>query len=122
MDRQIEAWGLKKAFNNTSSKPYIDTATAEKVLYDQDYSITSIKINIVQLEHDLQMLSHTLDESSSLNKNIKNIKNDMKHQLANKKIELYKLDMWDDSTESFKTDELDSLKEEKRATLLTRNQ
>jgi hypothetical protein len=49
MDRQIETWGLRKAFVNTSSKPYIDTATAEKVLQDQDYSITSIKIMIVQL-------------------------------------------------------------------------
>jgi hypothetical protein len=48
MDRQIESWGLKKAFvNNNTSKPYIDTATAEKVLHDQDYSITSIKIAIM---------------------------------------------------------------------------
>jgi hypothetical protein len=50
MDRQIDSWGLKKTFTNNSQKPYIDTATAEKVLHDQDYSITSIKILIIELE------------------------------------------------------------------------
>jgi len=34
-------------YNNSTSKPYIDAATAEKVLADQDYSITSIKILMV---------------------------------------------------------------------------
>jgi hypothetical protein len=54
MDRQIDAWGLRKIFNNSSSsKPYIDAATAEKVIHDQDYSITSIKIEIMQLEKEL---------------------------------------------------------------------
>jgi len=44
MDRQINSWGISKIANNSSSKPYIDTATANKVLHDQDYSITSTKI------------------------------------------------------------------------------
>lgn len=59
MDRQIESWGLKKTFANNSSKPYIDSATAEKVLDDQDYSITSIKIQIMQLQYDLMKLTNS---------------------------------------------------------------
>ena len=107
---------------NTSSKPYIDTATAEKVLHDQDYSITSIKIMIVQLTHDLEMLSHTLDESLSVNKNIKNIKNDMKHQLNGKKVEMYKLSLGEEVGGKGNVGELEWLKEEKKSVLMSKNQ
>jgi hypothetical protein len=46
---QKEVWELRKAFTNISSKPYINMVTAGKVLQDDDYSITSIMIMIVQL-------------------------------------------------------------------------
>jgi hypothetical protein len=46
------------------------------------------------------MLSETLEESLSVNKNIKNIKNDMRHQLNGKKIEMYRLSLWEEGTQS----------------------
>ena len=45
MGRQIEAWGL----NDRQARPYVDTSTMHKVLSDQDYSIVSLKIQIMQL-------------------------------------------------------------------------
>lgn len=50
MERQIEAWNLSEyVHSNNSKKPYIDMATVEKVLADQDYNIVSMKIQIFEL-------------------------------------------------------------------------
>jgi hypothetical protein len=68
------------------------------------------------------MLSHTLEESLSVNKNIKNIKNDMKHQLNGKKIQMYMLSLWEEGTQSFNSGQLEGLKEDKKNLLITKNQ
>lgn len=57
MDRQIEYWSLKEYMATTGKKIYIDTATLEKVLADQDYNIVSMKIDIVELEKTLSHLT-----------------------------------------------------------------
>ena len=47
MERQINVWNLHDhAVNNFTKKPYIDMATVEKVVNDQDYNIVSLKIEI----------------------------------------------------------------------------
>lgn len=45
MERQIEAWSLTD-YVLTTKKPYIDMATVETVLKDQDFNIVSLKIEI----------------------------------------------------------------------------
>ena len=50
MERQIEAWNLNETINpNNPKKPYIDTATFEKVIADQDYNVVSMKMQIFEL-------------------------------------------------------------------------
>lgn len=47
MERQIESWNLNDYLNNNlNKKPYIDMATVEKVVGDQDYNIVSLKMQI----------------------------------------------------------------------------
>ena len=47
MDRQIEAWNLTEyASLGSNKKPFVDTATVEAVLRDQDYQIVSMKMEI----------------------------------------------------------------------------
>ena len=41
-------WNLSKLFKKSNKKPYIDMATVEKVFADQDYSIVSKKMEILE--------------------------------------------------------------------------
>lgn len=54
MERQIEAWNLADYVQTNQKKPYIDMATVETVLGDQDYHIVSMKMQIFELEGQLQ--------------------------------------------------------------------
>lgn len=54
MERQIDLWNLNDhAVNHLTKKPYIDMATVEKVVNDQDYNIVSLKIEIAEQEKKL---------------------------------------------------------------------
>jgi hypothetical protein len=57
-----------------------------------------------------------------VNKNIKNIKNDMKHQLNGKKIEMYRLSLWKEGTQSYNKGQLEGLKEDRKSMLIKKNQ
>lgn len=47
MERQIEAWNLSEYVSMQSSKkPFVDTATVQTVVADQDYQIVSMKMDI----------------------------------------------------------------------------
>lgn len=50
MERQIETWNLSEG---QTKKPYVDMATVETVLKDQDYHIVSMKIEINKLSKQL---------------------------------------------------------------------
>ena len=63
-----------------------------------------------------------MEESLSVNKNIKNIKNDMKHQLNGKKIEMYRLSLWKEGTQSYNKGQLEGLKEDRKSMLIKKNQ
>ncbi len=63
-----------------------------------------------------------MEESLSVNKNIKNIKNDMKHQLNGKKIEMYRLSLWEEGSQSYNKGQLEGLKEDRKSVLIKKNQ
>jgi hypothetical protein len=47
MERQIDSWNLNECqASSLAKKPYIDMATVEKVVADQDYNIVSLKMQI----------------------------------------------------------------------------
>ncbi len=50
MERQIETWNLSEG---STKKPYVDMATVDTVLNDQDYQIVSMKMEIHELERQL---------------------------------------------------------------------
>jgi len=49
MERQLEAWNLNDLPQH-HRQPYIDMATVEAVMQDQDYQIVSLKMSITKLE------------------------------------------------------------------------
>ena len=63
-----------------------------------------------------------MEESLSVNKNIKNIKNDMKHQLNGKKIEIYRLSLWEEGAQPYNKGQLEGLKEDRKSVLIKKNQ
>jgi len=52
MERQLEAWNLNDLPQH-HRQPYIDMATVEAVMQDQDYQIVSLKMSITKLERTL---------------------------------------------------------------------
>jgi len=88
MERQIESWNLTDCNNTTGSnkKPYIDMATVEKVLSDQDYSIVSIKMQIFELENQLQEREETFLKMLERNKEVDKISSVLNHEIALSKV------------------------------------
>jgi hypothetical protein len=55
MERQIEAWNLNDCLSTSAGKkPYIDMTTVERVVCDQDYNIVSLKMQIFELEKEVE--------------------------------------------------------------------
>jgi cell division protein FtsB len=83
MERQVDAWNLKDFVNVPNSrKPYIDMATVEKVLADQDYSIVSTKMEIAQLEAQLQEREATFSKLTERNREVGKIVSLLNHEIA----------------------------------------
>jgi hypothetical protein len=89
MDRQIESWNLNDYLNGSiSKKPYIDMATVEKVVADQDYNIVSLKMQIFELERVLDERAKECDAILERNKSASNIISVFNHEIADRKIEI----------------------------------
>ena len=83
MERQIEAWGL----TDGQPRPYVDTSTRQKVLSDQDYSIVSLKLQIIDLERELEARDQAHQESLEQNRQSGQICAALNHEIARLKVE-----------------------------------
>jgi len=61
-------------------------ATVEKVLSDQDYSIVSIKMQIFELENQLQEREETFLKMLERNKEVDKISSVLNHEIALSKV------------------------------------
>lgn len=87
MQRQIDSWNLADSQAAAlAKKPYIDMATVERVLADQDYNIVSLKMQIFQLEKELELRNTHYDVIHSRNKEANKIASVFNHEIADRKI------------------------------------
>lgn len=87
MERQIESWNIGEYVNlNPNKRPYIDMATVETVMADQDYQIVSMKMEIYDLEKELEGKEEEATKLTEKNKNVKNICRLLNNEIASKKI------------------------------------
>lgn len=89
MERQIEAWNLGELVQGNPKKPYIDMATVETVLADQDYHIVSMKMQIFELERQLEDKELEYQQLLQQNNDSGQVARLLNHEIAERKVEMY---------------------------------
>lgn len=89
MERQIDSWNLADyAASGLTKKPYIDMATVEKVLIDQDYNIVSMKMTICDLEKTLALREQHLQGLVDRSRDMHKLSSLLNHEIALRKVEV----------------------------------